>query len=164
MRTSHPESWWQSFMQQNIIKILPQYVRCYPMVNLSVGSTKYPDFLLETHDGYLDVFEIKKPDTPLLKEDRSHRNYYWGDNLARAISQVAHYLNEIERQSFAICDHLRKTYNADVKLTRPKGIILAGDMRMLSEDAKNDFRLLSQLLNGIECRTYDDLLINLTRT
>jgi hypothetical protein len=163
MRKLPPESKWQKFIQENIPKLLPQYVRCFPLVNLGVGNPKIPDFLLQTHDGYIDVLEIKKPDTPLLKKDRSHGHYCWTENLTMAFSQIAHYLNDTEKQSFALIEYLRREYNADVRITKPKGIILAGDMKTLSPEAKNDFRLLSQFLNGIEFKTYDDLLINLMR-
>ena len=40
-------------------------------MNVAVGNTKFPDFALVTHDNYLDILEIKKPDTRVLKEDSS---------------------------------------------------------------------------------------------
>jgi hypothetical protein len=157
--TPQPESWWQKFVQTNIAKILQGYVRCFPLVNIGIGKTKYPDFLLETHDGYLDVLEIKKPDTTLLSKDNSHDNYFIPNDMSKAISQIKHYLVDTQQHTHEIRDYFQRKYNADVRIVSPRGIILAGDTRNFSQQEKDDFRLLTQGYTEIRFITYDELLI-----
>jgi len=108
LNASQGESWWQTFLKKNIAKILQGYVRCFPKINVGIETTKYLDFLLETQDGYLDVLEIKKPDAPLLRKDRSHENYCLGQGMPEAISQIEHYLKNIQEHSFELRSFLQE--------------------------------------------------------
>ena len=63
------ESWWQTYIKSKILIIQQGYIKALDKLNVAVGETKYPDFSLLTHDSYLDILEIKKPSTPLLKKD-----------------------------------------------------------------------------------------------
>jgi hypothetical protein len=74
----HPESWWQNYIQARILIMQQGYIRPIQKMNVAIGNTKYPDFALVTHDNYLDILEIKKPDTPILKADPIRGNYHWG--------------------------------------------------------------------------------------
>jgi len=158
LNASHGEAYLHTFVEETITNILPEYVRCFSKVNVSIGNTKYPDLLLETHAGYLDVLEIKRIDTPLLWYDESHDNYCWDRGMTEAISQIAHYLHYVQENSLSLRDHLRKNYKADVEIVKPRGIILAGDMRGFSQQKKYDFWLLAQQFSTIRFITYDELL------
>jgi hypothetical protein len=53
-------------------------------------------------------------------------------------------------------------YKIDLKVVRPRGIILVGDARSLTSiKERNDLRLLSQGLKSISIVTYDELLTRL---
>jgi len=71
LNNQHPESWWQNYIQARILLMQQGYIRPIEKMNVAIGNTKYPHFALVTHDNYLDILEIKKPNTTILKEDRS---------------------------------------------------------------------------------------------
>lgn len=85
---SHPESWWQGYVKSNILLMQHGYIKALDKLNVAIGDTKFPDFCLVTHDNYLDILEIKKPDTGLLKLDVSRGNYYWDPEMSKAVSQT----------------------------------------------------------------------------
>jgi hypothetical protein len=159
IKVPHRESWWQTFIQENIIKIVQGYDRCFPKINVSIGKTKYPDFLLQTHDRYVDILEIKKANAPLLWYDKSHDNYCLEKSISAAISQTEHYIKYVQEHSFELQAYIKEKYKTDVRIVSPKGIILAGDTRGFSQQEKDDFRLLTQGHTKIRFITYDELLI-----
>jgi len=76
LSNSRSESWWQSYIHKNILIIQQGYLQAIEKMNIAVGNTKFPDYSLVTFDGFLDILEIKKPQTILLKEDSSRGNFY----------------------------------------------------------------------------------------
>jgi hypothetical protein len=160
---SHGESWWQDYIKRNILLIQQGYIKALEKMNVTIGTIKFPDFSLITHDNYIDILEIKKPDTPILKHDGSRGNYYWDSEMARALIQTENYIDTVGRHADAIRSHLRDTHQIDVKAVRPRGIILAGDARRFqSQKEKDDFRLLAHSTKNITVLTYDELLTRLT--
>lgn len=162
MDKSHPESWWQTFIKANILLMQQGYIKALEKLNVAIGDTKFPDFCLVTHDSYLDILEIKKPDTPLLKLDPSRGNYYFDPAMSKAVSQTENYIEQVTSKAADIRSYLLDKEKIDIKAVRPRGIILAGDARTFS-DAKqrDDFRLLSQGIKNITVLTYDELLTRL---
>lgn len=159
----HPESWWQTYIKDKILIIQQGYIRVIEKINVAVAKTKFPDFLLVTHDGYLDILEIKKPSTSLLKLDPSRGNYYWDVELAKAISQTENYIAEVDRVRDVLRSELKDKHKIDLQVLRPRGIILAGDSRAINEQKeKDDLRLLSLSLKNITIVTYDELLARLS--
>jgi hypothetical protein len=156
------EQWWQSFIRSNILLIQQGYIMAIEKMNTAIGNTKYPDFSLVTHDSYLDILEIKKPSTGLLKHDESRDNYYFDPEASRAIIQVENYISMVTEHASDVRSYILDTYKIDLKVVRPRGIILAGDTRSLEEQKqKDDLRLLSQGLKDITIVTYDELLTRL---
>ena len=131
-------------------------------MNVAVGDTKYPDFMLVTHDNYLDILEIKKPNTQLLKHDASRKNYYWDLEIAKAVIQTENYIEHVQHQADAVRSYIRDRHSIDLKVLRPRGIILAGDTRKFTlHKERDDFRLLCQSTKNIVFVTYDELLSRL---
>jgi hypothetical protein len=131
-------------------------------MNIGIGEVKFPDFSLVTHDNYLDILEIKKPDTPILKFDSSRNNYYWDAEISRAIIQVENYLANVSRFASEVRSFILDKYAINLKVVRPRGIILAGDARTFTEQKqKDDFRLLSHGLKNVNILTYDELATRL---
>ncbi|MFN3692927.1 MAG: Shedu anti-phage system protein SduA domain-containing protein [Candidatus Paceibacteria bacterium] len=60
---TYTEGWWQTYVKKNILIIQQGYISAIEKMNVLIGGTKYPDFMLVTHDNYLDILEIKKPNT-----------------------------------------------------------------------------------------------------
>lgn len=158
----YSESTWQSYIKQNILIIQQGYIAAIDKMNTIVGGTKFPDFSLVTHDSFLDILEIKKPTTELLREDKSRGNYYWDTEISKAISQVENYIENVSNQASAIRGFVKDNHNIELKVVRPRGIILAGDNSTLSsQKQKDDFRLLTQASKNIVFVTYDELLTRL---
>ncbi len=159
---THGESWWQDFIQANILLMQQGYIKALDKLNVALGGTKFPDFALVTHDNYLDILEIKKPDSPVLKEDPGRGNFNWDPEISRAIIQTENYIESVSQNGHALRSYLKDNHDFDVKTLRPRGIILAGDARAFDTQKKrDDFRLLSQGIKNITFLTYDELLTRL---
>lgn len=159
---NHPESWWQTYVKANILLMQQGYIKAIEKMNVAIGDMKFPDFLLVTHDNYLDVLEIKKPNTPILKADESRGNYYFDTEMSKAIIQTENYLNYIGKQQDALRTYLKDHHDIEIRAVRPRGIILAGDSRSLRlSKEQDDFRLWSQGIKNVIFLTYDELLTRL---
>jgi len=162
MDKNHGEPWWQDFIKANILLMQQGYIKALDKLNVAIGDQKFPDFCLITHANYLDILEIKRPNTELLKRDDSRGNYYWQPELSKAIIQAENYIEHVANNADRLRTYLRDTekleVKVDAKIVRPKGIILAGDARRFNQKQGDDFRLLSQGIKNIEVVTYDELL------
>jgi hypothetical protein len=162
LNNQHSESWWQNYIQARILIMQQGYIRPIEKMNVAIGNTKFPDFALVTHDNYLDILEIKKPDTTILREDRSRGNYHWDTEISRAIIQVENYLEHIASQASQVRGFVKDTYGLELKVVRPRGFILAGNsVEFSSQKQRDDFRLLSHGLKNVTVITYDELLVRL---
>lgn len=156
--TSRSEKWWQDYIKGKILLIQQGYIKAIEKMNTSLGNTKYPDFALVTHDSYLDILEIKRPDTSTIKHDVGRDNYYWDTEMTKAIIQLENYLENISKHADAVRSHIRDKYSIDLKVVRPRGIILAGDTRdFKNQKQKDDFRILTNGIKHITIVTYDEL-------
>ncbi len=159
---SYAESWWQTYVKKNILIIQQGYISSIEKMNIVVGNTKYPDFILVTHDNYLDILEIKKPNTDLLKHDAGRNIYYWDKEVAKAIVQIENYIEYVQHQADTVRNYIRDKEQIDLKVVRPRGVILVGDTRKFSNQKEcDDFRLLCQSTKNILFVTYDELLSRL---
>lgn len=158
----HPESWWQSYVKSNILLMQQGYITAVEKLNIAIGDTKFPDFLLVTHDNYLDILEIKKPNTPILKPDASRGNYYFDSELSKAVIQTENYIHNVTKHQDTVRSYLKDRHGIEIRAVRPRGIILAGDSRdfKLAKE-QDDFRLLSQGIKNVTLVTYDELLTRL---
>jgi Domain of unknown function (DUF4263) len=156
------ESWWQTYIEAKILLIQHGYIKALPKLNIALGNTKYPDFSLITHDNYLDILEIKKPHTPLLKLDKDRGNYFWENEIAKAIIQVENYIAHVSNHAADLRSYVLDNFEIDMKAIRPRGIILAGDTRTFdNQKIKDDFRLLREGIKNVTILTYDELLTRL---
>lgn len=162
IKAGHSEAWWQIYIKKNILIIQQGYIKAIEKMNISIGDTKFPDFSLITHDNYLDILEIKKPDTDLLKYDKDRNNYYLDAEISRAVVQVENYIANVTRYGDAVRTYILDNYTMNIKAIKPRGIILAGDASLFTEQKeKDDFRLLAQSNKNIQIITYDEMLTRL---
>jgi hypothetical protein len=160
--SSYSEKRWQTYIKKNIRIIQQGYIAAFEKMNISIGKTKFPDFCLATHDGYLDILEIKKPDTSLLKFDAGRNNYYWDSEITKAVIQVENYIENVIKNADAVRSYILDEYKINLKVLRPRGIVLAGDTRKFSgQKESDDFRLLCLSTKNIVFVTYDELLSRL---
>lgn len=158
----HGESWWQTYVRSKILIIQQGYIKAIEKMNIAIGNTKFPDFTLVTHDNYLDILEIKKPSTAILKHDNSRGNFYFESEISKAIVQVENYISNVMGFADQVRSYIRDNHKLDLKVVRPRGIILAGTAsQFATQKQKDDFRLLSQGLKNLTIVTYDELLTRL---
>jgi len=107
---------------------------------------------MQTTDGYLDLIELKRPDSPVLRQDASRNNYFFSGEVSQAIAQAAGYITTTEQNRHM----LAQTEN--LFFLKPRARIVIG--RTLDWDQKmNDaLRILNGSLHFIEVWTYDHLL------
>jgi hypothetical protein len=155
------ESTWQSFLTDYILLLRSNYGEVIDKASVSLQG-KFPDFMLIDPYAYLDIYEIKKPATVLLKYDASRDNYYWSPDLSKAISQVENYLHQVQRNSSTLMADLRRHKNIEVNIVRPRGYIIAGSRAQLKNaKMQDDFRILNESLKSVDVLMYDELLQNL---
>lgn len=161
----HDESWWQEYFSKNILYFHNSYIRRLEKINITVAGTQFPDFAVVTSDGYLDVIEIKKPGTDLLKEDFGRHNFFWSSDIAKAISQVENYIDSIMRHADAIRTRLRDD-GIDLRIIKPRGLVIAGKAADFAGVPKmaDDFRRLNEGLKNVQIIPYDELSQNLKNT
>lgn len=158
---THSEQNWQKFFRTYIQIFNPTYATIFEKKNISL-SGDFPDFVPIDIYGYLDIYEIKKPNTKLLVLDRSRKNYYWSSELSKAISQVENYIDSAIRLAPSIRENIKKIENTDIKIVKPRGFIIAGIRRQLKgEKMEDDFRILNESMKNIEVILFDDILNNL---
>jgi len=160
LKGSSSENAWQKFLHTHILTLLNTYAFVVEKQSVEIDG-KYPDFMLVDAYGYLDVYEIKKPQTSLLKYDRGRSNYYWGSELARAIVQTEKYISSVQKNRYELESKFRKK-KLEARVVRPRGFIIAGRRSDLKNDEQQeDFRILNDSLKNIDIICFDDLLDNL---
>lgn len=122
----------------------------------------YPDFVLTDVYGFIDIFEIKKHDTPLLALDEDHDNYYWRSDVSKAIAQIENYTHEVVRNADSFIRAVKRKKGVTIRVMRPRGYIIAGMSKQFKNDKESeDFRKLGTSLKNINFILYDELLENL---
>lgn len=155
------ENDWQKFLSEKVFRFLANYVTTIEKQNVSI-SVSYPDFVLADVYGFVDVFEIKRHETPLMALDESHDNYYWKPDIVKAISQIENYIDEIVRNADDYVRAVKKKKGVDIRVVRPRGYIIAGaSSQFKNKKESGDFRKLGSSLKNINFILYDELLENL---
>ena len=158
------EADWQTFFRKYILLFNTSYVKAIEKLNVDLRG-KYPDFMLIDVFGYIDIFEIKKPSTNLLKHDDSRDNFFWDTEASKAIIQVEKYIQMLIKKDKDVKEIIQEKHGVDVKVVRPKGHIIIGQSSQLSSrKMEDDFRLLSGALKNTDVVMYDELLNNLKNT
>lgn len=160
-RKAQNENSWQAFLREYILIFNTNYASSLEKESIALQG-KYPDFLLIDAYNYLDIYEIKKPNTLLLKKDESRGNYYWDVEIAKAISQVENYIAYADRHGSELREDIKKRKEIDIRVLKPRGFIIAGQRSQLQGKIMEDnFRLLNRGLSNVELILYDELLDNL---
>ena len=155
------ESDWQRFLQRYILLFNTSYVNVIEKLSVDLRG-KYPDFMLVNVYGYMDIYEIKKPSTNLLKHDDSRDNYYWDTEVAKAITQTEKYVQMLIKKALDVREIIEEKYQIDVKVVRPRGFVVVGSSNQFKNSKMNDdFRLLANALKNVDIILYDELLNNL---
>jgi len=115
--------------------------------------------------GFVDIYEIKTPGTPLLKYDRAHDNYYWSTEISEALAQLEKYIYWASDNRTELQDVIKKEKNIEVRIIKPRGVLIIGSSDQLAnEKERDDFKILRSSLKNIDIILYDEIfhsLVNL---
>lgn len=159
LKSNPREQVWQDFFEENIFIFDSRYIDFIPKHCIKTGRSSEPDFLVYDIYGCADVYEIKKSGTKILQYDSSHDNYYWSTDASKAIAQLEKYLYYCSENSSAIEKSIKVEKGTDVKIIKPKGVLVIGksDEFMNDEKKKIDFEILRASLKNIEIILYDEM-------
>jgi hypothetical protein len=103
--------------------------------------------------GYRDIVELKRPDMDVLIYDKAHKNFYFSEDVSKAVGQCHRYLDVLH--DFAdkgLLDH------KEVVAYHPRATIVIGRSHDWSEEQQRALHGLNRRMNGITIMTYDHLL------
>jgi len=156
-RTS--EAQWGKFLFRNLFLVESRYIQAIPEMNVVLAKSRKVDFGMVDTAGFLDLWEIKKPETKLLSAKPDRDNFYWHSDATKAITQAEKYLYNAEKKGLSLESDIKRQMGIEVKVIRPRGVVIMGSNSQLDNDNKReDFRVLRQALKNIEVVTYDELL------
>lgn len=153
------ENLWGKYLKKNLFLLESKYVKILPELNVILRGSRNADFGMIDTKGYLDIFEIKKPDTPLLSTDTDRGNYYWHSSTVKALVQAEKYLYNAERKASSLAEDIKREERIDVKVIKPRAILIIGHSNQLDNEQKSDdFKVLRKSLKNIDIVLYDELL------
>lgn len=119
---------------------------------ISTGDTL--DLLLpNVIAGYRDIVELKRPDMLVLNFDEKHKNYYFSQEVSKAIGQCHRYLDVLhEVAANGLRDH------PEVVAYHPRAIIVIGRSSGWEKERLKALYGLNSRLSNVTIMTYDHLL------
>lgn len=127
-----------------------EYVWRIPARKIDLHSQA--DILLVSVDGFVDVFELKRPSHAPLVYDNSHKTYYPSPELSKALAQAMHYLRFVNE------NRLRLQEDWGVPVFRPRAIIVIGRSDEWDDSERQGWRNLKTSLQNIDVLTFDEVL------
>jgi len=153
------ESRWGQFLKKNLFLIESKYIKIISELNVVLAGARKVDFGLIDSQGYLDLFEIKKPSTRLLASRKDRGNYYWSSQAVKALVQAEKYLFNADRKASSLAEDINRERGLTVRVVRPRVVVVMGHSDQLdSETKREDFRVLRMSLKNLEIVLYDELL------
>lgn len=110
------------------------------------------DILLVSVDGFVDVFELKKPTATALRYDESHKTYYPAPELAKVLAQAMHYLRHMNESRLALGEDWGES------IFRPRAIVVIGRSDDWNAGQRQAWRDLNATLQNIHLLTFDHVL------
>tara|TARA_A100000171_G_scaffold50964_1_gene63759 strand:+ start:962 stop:2167 length:1206 start_codon:yes stop_codon:yes gene_type:complete len=159
LKSESSESDWGKFLKKYLFLLDSKYVDSIPELNVVLAGSRNVDFGLIDNYNYLDIFEIKKPNTKLLESKTDRGNYFWHKETNKAITQAEKYLFNAERKGNHLSEDIQREIGKTVNIIKPRAILLIGHSEQLDNlNKKTDFRILRNSLKNVEVILYDELL------
>ena len=169
----YTENVWRDKILQFIVLIYPKYI--LPISELPIKdftrdnpTNRFADIALVDEGGNIDIIEIKRPynEKNIISNQTYRDNFIPSRELSGAIMQTEKYLYHLNRMGNNGEVELTKKYedklsqyNLSIKITNPKGIIIAGRSNNFSDLQRLDFEIIRRkYANIIDIITYDDLI------
>jgi DNA-binding NarL/FixJ family response regulator len=135
----------------------PDYKECHSPY--SIGRAAEIDILAVRHDGFADLWELKRPDTPLFRPYGQWLGH--SPECASAIGQLMHSYDAAAREPQGGALHFEGRRGLDLYLNRPRGFVVLGRYSSDPQTAKVErerLRLENSFYAGLTVLTYDDLI------
>ncbi len=149
---------YRKFIHEHWEVILgPDYKDCRSPYSLARATEV--DILAVRHDGFVDIWELKRPDTPLFQRYGQWLGH--SSECASAIGQLMHYYDAAAREPQAGALHFEARRGLSLYLNRPRGFVVLGRYSRDPEIAKVErerLRLENSFYAGLTVLTYDDLI------
>lgn len=149
------EQEWQEWFEDNSWILGSEFVKI--LDERKIDSSHITDFIMKAHDGFLDIVEIKKPDTQqkFWSDTKDHDNYVPSNELVKAITQSIRYIYEIEREANSV-KFLEKTEG--VKTIKPRCLLIFGRSHDWNKEQHEAYRILNSSYHNLSVLTYDHVL------
>lgn len=120
--------------------------------NIAVGD-QVDGLLPSVATGLRDIIELKRPNMQVLLWDNVHRNYYFSQDVTRAIGQCHRYLDVLHQEAvYGLRDH------PEIVAYYPRATIVIGRSRDWDQEKQKALHGLNCRHHGIALMTYDHLL------
>ena len=154
------ENRWQEWFEENTWVLGSEFVRV--LDERIIDTKNISDFLMEAYDGFLDIVEIKRPEGGIdfWAAKLDHGNYVPSQNLVKAITQSAKYVNEVEREANSI-----KFLNRvdGVRTVKPRCILIYGRSEDWDREQVESYRRLNSGYHNLSILAYDHVLARAKR-
>jgi hypothetical protein len=146
------ERTYQAWCDQHSWAFGNAYVASDAIRSIAVGD-QVDALLPSVRSGLRDIIELKRPDMPVLMWDNTHRNYYFSQDVTKAIGQCHRYLDVLHYEAArGLRDH------PEVVAYHPRATIVIGRSGDWEQDKQKALHGLNACLNAISVMTYDHLL------
>src|SRR3989344_5085032 len=150
LQKNAPEAKWGAHLKRNLFLIDSKYIKVIPEINVMLAGARKVDFGLVDSQGYMDIFEIKKPSTALLAKSQDRGNYYWSTDAIKALVQAEKYLHNAERKASSLTEDIKREKDIIVEVIKPRAFVILGDRSQLNNKNKSeDFQVLRRSLKNI---------------
>jgi len=160
----HDEEYWKRFLKQNNWMFGGSNVAVLDEARINIKSIA--DLPFEVEGGFIDIVELKRPDSPFWVQSRNghwlYRRKYLVPHheLHGAIAQTSDYILQAEKH--VVDSDFLKTHG--IKPLKPRGLVVHGRSADWDEEEWAAFRLLNDTLHGIQIMTFDHLLTQARRS
>lgn len=150
---------WQAWFKMNDWVLGTDIVRVID--DRRIDTDHVADYLVEAHDGFLDVVEIKRPEGGLRfwAEARDRGNLIPATGLVKAITQTTNYLHEIELEA----DSVKFEKRIAVPAVKPRATLIYGRSESWGEDERLAYRILNRSFHSLSILTFDHVLARAER-
>ncbi|MBI9032039.1 DUF4263 domain-containing protein [bacterium] len=176
--SNYNERQWQKCILEIILLLYPKYIECIPSVkikdyysNQQKATDREIDLMLIDSNGYIDVIEIKKPESNYILSTGKYRdNFTPKRELSGTIMQVEKYLFHLMKWGSEGEKKLTKKYKSQIpfgiqlKISNPKAVVILGRDNDLDKSQLFDFEIIKRKYTNImDIITYDDLIRRLEK-
>lgn len=150
---------WQLWFGENDWVLGSEFVRV--LDDRSIDTKHISDFLMEAYDGFVDIVEIKRPQSGVRfwADAKDHGHYYPSIDLVKATNQVIRYLYELELEM----NSKKFLSRVEAPIVKPRGVLIFGRSSNWDEEQQGAYRILNSTWHNVSVLTYDHVLTRAKR-